>query len=58
MSKKDPDYAMGRAMIFDIIKHINCPKEVIDLAIKDEDKALSRKASKIKEARINFGIMS
>lgn len=49
---------MGRAMIFDIIKHINCPKEVIDLAIKDEDKALSRKASKIKEARINFGIMS
>ncbi len=58
LSKKDTDYAMGRAMRFDLIQHLNCPQEVIEIAIKDEDKALSRKASKIKEARINFGIRS
>ena len=44
---------MGRSMRFKIIKHINCPVELIDLATKDEDKGLSQQALKLKET-INY----
>ena len=53
LGKQDPDRAMGRSMRFKIIKHINCPVELIDLATKDEDKGLSQQALKLKET-INY----
>ncbi|MGL6342652.1 MAG: hypothetical protein ACRC80_26360 [Waterburya sp.] len=49
LAKKDPDYGMGRSMRFQIIKHINCPVELIDIAIEDEDRGLSKQAMKLKE---------
>lgn len=49
LAKKDPDYAMGRSMRFKIIKHTNCPLELINIAIKDEDRGLSKQALKLKE---------
>ena len=53
LGKTDPDYAMGRAMRFDVIKRSDCPIELIDLATKDKDKALSKRASKLKSDRIS-----
>ena len=37
LGKNDPDRAMGKSMRIDIIQRIDCPKELIDMAIKDED---------------------
>ena len=47
LGQKDSDYAMGRAMRFDIIKRLDCPKELIDITVKDKDKSLSNKALRI-----------
>jgi len=46
IGKNDPDYSMGRAIIFDIIKHPCCPEETIELAAKDKDLTLSKYALK------------
>ena len=52
IGQQDSDYAMGRSMRFKIIKHINCPIYLLDIAIKDEDRGLSKQALKLKEAAI------
>lgn len=51
LGKTDPDYCMGRAMRFDIIRRSDCPIELIDLATKDKDKALSKRAYQLKSNR-------
>ena len=37
LGKKDPDPAMGRSMRIYLIQRTDCPKKLIDLAIKDKD---------------------
>lgn len=54
LGKNDPDYSMGRAMIFDIIKRLDCPQELIDMAISDEDKTLVKHALKCNFFRENI----
>lgn len=49
LGKKEPDYAMGSSMRFKIIKHINCPVELINIAIQDKDRGLSKEALKLKK---------
>jgi hypothetical protein len=51
LGKTDPDYPMGRAMRFDIIKRSDCPVELINLATEDKDKALSKRAHQLKSDR-------
>ncbi len=51
IGKNDPDYAMGRAILFDIIKHPSCPKELIELATNDNDVTLAKHALKWKLLR-------
>ena len=51
LGKNDPNPAMGRSMKFRIIALDNCPEDLIDLAIQDEYKGLSKHALKIKEKR-------
>lgn len=46
IGKNDPDYAMGRAILFDIIEHPSCPKEIIELVTKDNDVTLAKHALK------------
>jgi hypothetical protein len=51
LGKNDPDYSMGRAMIFDLIKYLDCPQQLIEIAINDEDKTLVKHALKCKSFR-------
>ena len=51
LGKNDPDYSMGRAIMFDIIKRLDCPQELIDAAIDDSDITLARYALKCKSIR-------
>ncbi len=51
IGKNDPDYAMGRAIIFDIIQHIDCPLELIKLATNDSDFTLAKHALKYQAIR-------
>lgn len=51
LGKNDPDYSMGRAMIFEIIKRLDCPQELLDTAIGDGDITLARYALKLKSIR-------
>ncbi|MFQ4142118.1 hypothetical protein [Chlorogloeopsis sp. ULAP02] len=51
LGKNDPDYSMGRAMIFDIIKRLDCPQELLDTAINDSDLTLAKYALKCKAIR-------
>lgn len=51
LGKNEPDYAMGRSMIFEIIKRLDCPIELIDVAINDSDYTLSKHALKCKAVR-------
>jgi hypothetical protein len=52
LAKNDPDYAMGRAMIFEISKRSDCPEKLIDTVIEDavkkSDKSLLNHALKCK----------
>jgi hypothetical protein len=52
LSISDPDYAMGRAMRFDLVKRPDCPLDLIEIAINDKDLTLSRHAQKCKSHRI------
>jgi hypothetical protein len=52
LGQNDPDYCMGRAMRFDLIKRLDCPQELIDIAINDSDKTLAKYASKYKSKHI------
>ncbi|MGL5875678.1 MAG: hypothetical protein ACRC2R_25500 [Xenococcaceae cyanobacterium] len=51
LGKKDPDYAMGRAMIFELIARLDCPKELIDTATNDCDVTLAKYALKCQKSR-------
>ena len=51
LGKNDPDYSMGRATIFDILKRSDCPQELINLACNDSDMTLARHALKCKSIR-------
>jgi hypothetical protein len=51
LGKNDPDYSMGRAIIFEIIKRLDCPQELLDTAIGDSDITLARYALKRKSVR-------
>jgi hypothetical protein len=51
LGKNDPDYSMGRAMIFEIIKRLDCPQELLDTAIGDGDITLAKYALKCKSIR-------
>jgi hypothetical protein len=51
LAKGDDDISMGRAMIFDIIKRLDCPQKLVDRAINDNDITLSRYALKCKTIR-------
>lgn len=51
IGKNEPDYAMGRAILFDIIKHPSCPEQLIELATKDNDVTLAKHALKWKLLR-------
>lgn len=51
LGKHDPDLAMGKSMRFRTIALDNCPEKLIELAIKDEDRDLSKHALKIKERK-------
>lgn len=53
IGKGDLDYSMGRAIIFDIIKHSDCPKEIIEIATKDKDVTLAKHVLKYKIIRDN-----
>ncbi|MGB3693501.1 MAG: hypothetical protein WBG70_17570 [Spirulinaceae cyanobacterium] len=53
IGKNDPDYSMGRAIVFDIIKRLDCPEKIIDMAIDDQDKVLAKYALKCKNIREN-----
>ena len=58
LGKNEPDYTMGRAMRFKIIKHNNCPVELINIAIEDKDRGLSKEALKQKETlKQNLSLM-
>jgi hypothetical protein len=48
IGKNDPDYAMGRSIIFDVIGRLDCPEEIIDMLIESEDKILAKRALKSK----------
>ncbi len=48
IGKNDPDYSMGRAILFEILKRLDCPKKIIDIAIDDNDKVLAKHALKCK----------
>ena len=37
LGKKDPDPAMGRSMRVEIVRLPNCPKDLLNKAIKEED---------------------
>ena len=49
LGKNDPDFAMGRAIRISLMGHPNCPKELIDRAIANEEETLSKEALKIKK---------
>ena len=51
IGKNDPDYSMGGAILFDIIRRLDCPKKIIDIAIDDNDKVLAKHALKCKDIR-------
>jgi hypothetical protein len=51
LGRNDPDYSMGRAMRFDLIKRSDCPMELINTAINDTDTALAKHALKYKKLR-------
>lgn len=51
IGKNDPDYTMGRAIIFDIISHPSCPEELIEIAANDNDVTLVKHALKCKSFR-------
>jgi hypothetical protein len=50
LSEDDPDYAMGRAMRFDLIKHLDCPTSILEIALNGADPVLAKHASKYKKA--------
>jgi hypothetical protein len=51
IGKNDPDYAMGRSIIFDIVQHPYCPEELIELITNDNDITLAKHALKYKSLR-------
>jgi hypothetical protein len=51
LGKQDPDYAMGRSMIFDIIERLDCPLELINTVTNDSDTVLAKHALKCKAIR-------
>lgn len=46
LSLQDSDYAMGRAMRFDLIKRQDCPTSLIEEAVADGDTSLRKQALK------------
>jgi hypothetical protein len=54
LGKNDPDYPMGHAIIFEIIGRPECPIEIIETAINDDNYSLSKHAMKCKNARLNI----
>jgi hypothetical protein len=51
LGKSDPDYSMGRAMRFDLLKRSDCPVELLDITIHDSDKTLAKHALKCRDFR-------
>lgn len=51
IGKNDPDYAMGRSIIFDIVEHLSCPEELIEMLTNDNDITLAKHALKYKSLR-------
>lgn len=52
IGKNDSDYSMGRAILFDILKRSDCPLELIDKTLNDNDVTLARHALKCKSKRL------
>ncbi len=48
LGKKDPDPAMGRSMRVELIRHVDCPKDLVAIAIKD-DKDISQIVLKLQK---------
>jgi hypothetical protein len=53
IGKSDPDYYMGRAIIFDIIKHECFPIDLLEVAVNDSDFTLAKQALKCMTSRNN-----
>ena len=53
IGKNDPDYAMGRSIIFDLVKRQDCPEALIDLAAADSDYTLAKHGLKYKKLKAN-----
>ena len=51
IGKNEPNYAMGRAIIFDVIKHLSCPEELIEIANNSKNITLAKHALKQKSLR-------
>jgi hypothetical protein len=51
LGETDPDRMMGRSMLFDIVKHSDCPIELIDRAINEGAFTLPKHASECKAIR-------
>jgi hypothetical protein len=50
LGEDDPDYSMGRAMRFDLIKRLDCPTSILEIALNGTDPVLAKHASKYKKA--------
>jgi hypothetical protein len=46
IGKNDPDYYMGRAIIFDIMKHEDYPLDLLEFTVNDSDSTLVKHALK------------
>jgi hypothetical protein len=53
LGKNDPDYYMGRSMLFKILDRQDCPIELLDAIISDDTTTFSKHALKIKNNREN-----
>jgi hypothetical protein len=54
IGKTDPDIAMGRSIIFDLLRHPYCPIELIDISICESDLTLSQHALKLQKIRLKL----
>ncbi len=51
LGENDANYAMGRAILFELVDRIDCPLELIDRVINTGDFTLSKHAEKRKAIR-------
>lgn len=51
LGRSDPDQAMGRAMLFEVILRRDCPRALLQRAALSQDTALARKSQQVLATR-------